>query len=97
MAPLDHDPGPPFQAPAVLSAAACVSLQAHVIFSPLTVMVCPESLGFVCWQQLQEQVATVCSSQQAAVFQYSSPRVRIYCLVFAALLRPVGRIEERIG
>lgn len=55
-------------------------------------LVCLESSGIVCWQQLQEQVARVCSSQRAAVFQQPSPRVGHYAVVYTASLRPAGSI-----
>lgn len=76
--------------PAGLSARMCFNLRA--CFFPLTVLVCLESLGIVSWQQLQEQVAGVCCSQRAAVFQHPSPRVGLYAVVYAASLGPAGRI-----
>lgn len=51
-----------------------------------------EILGIVSWQQLQEQVARVCCSQQAAVFQHPSPGVGLHAVVYAASLGPAGRI-----
>lgn len=71
----------------------CFNLSAY--FFSLTVLVCLESLGIVSWTQLQEQVARVCCSQRAAVFQHPSPGVGLYAVVYAASLRPAGRILEK--
>lgn len=66
---------------------------------PLTVLVCKENFGVVCWYELQQQVFRICDNQWAAVLQYRSAQVRIYCWVHTASLRPEGRQEKkkRIG
>lgn len=62
---------------------------------PLTVLVCKENFGVVCWYELQQQVFRICDNQWAAVLQYRSAQVRIYCWVHTASLRPEGRQEKK--